>query len=123
MATLKSKLEQRKRRHRRIKAKISGTAIRPRLSVFRSNRCLYAQLIDDEKSITLAAVSTATIPHTSSNGTGGARAPKSAFEKAKTYPAQFLTAVVIFMLGLSKRSPMGRGKEDYHSKLTSCLAF
>jgi len=83
MATLKSKLEQRKRRHRRIKAKISGTAIRPRLSVFRSNRCLYAQLIDDEKSVTLAAVSTATIPHTSSNGTGGARAPKSAFEKAK----------------------------------------
>lgn len=59
MATLKSKLEQRQRRHRRIRAKISGTALRPRLSVFRSNRRLYAQLIDDENAATLAAASTA----------------------------------------------------------------
>lgn len=40
-----------------IRRKISGTAIKPRLSVFRSNTDIYAQLIDDENSVTLAAAS------------------------------------------------------------------
>src|SRR3989344_4941750 len=43
-------------RHRRVRAKISGTAERPRLSVFRSNRALYAQIIDDTVGKTLLAV-------------------------------------------------------------------
>ncbi|KKW10265.1 MAG: 50S ribosomal protein L18, partial [Parcubacteria group bacterium GW2011_GWA2_49_9] len=43
------------RRHRRIRAKVSGTASRPRLSVFRSNRSISVQLIDDEKAVTLAS--------------------------------------------------------------------
>lgn len=51
---MKSKQEQRQRRHRRIRAKVRGTTARPRLSVFKSNRALYAQLIDDENAITLA---------------------------------------------------------------------
>lgn len=51
------KIEKRKRRHKRIRARISGTADAPRLSVFKSNRSLYAQLIDDERGITLAAIS------------------------------------------------------------------
>lgn len=38
---------------RRIRAKISGTSVRPRLSVFRSNKFISAQLIDDEKNLTL----------------------------------------------------------------------
>lgn len=42
-------------RHRRVRAKIHGTDRRPRLAVFRSNRSLYAQLIDDVKRITLAS--------------------------------------------------------------------
>ena len=42
-------------RHNRIRAKISGTAKRPRLAVFRSNRFIYVQLIDDEVQKTLAA--------------------------------------------------------------------
>lgn len=42
-------------RKRRVKAKITGTATRPRLSVFRSNKYLYAQVIDDIKGTTLAA--------------------------------------------------------------------
>ena len=45
------------RRHARIRAKISGTYDRPRLSVFRSNKYIYAQLIDDETGKTLAAAS------------------------------------------------------------------
>jgi len=50
-----TKKENRERRHHRIRAKINGTKIRPRLSVFRSNKHLYAQLIDDEMENTLAA--------------------------------------------------------------------
>jgi large subunit ribosomal protein L18 len=47
----------RKRRHMRIRAKISGTASRPRLNVFRSSRHIYAQVIDDKVGHTLAAAS------------------------------------------------------------------
>ena len=46
------------RRHRRVRRKISGTASIPRLSVFRSSRHIYAQLIDDENGVTLASSST-----------------------------------------------------------------
>lgn len=54
---MKSRQDKRTRRRNRIRAKISGTAARPRLSVFKSNRALYAQLIDDERGVTIAAVS------------------------------------------------------------------
>ncbi|OIO31169.1 50S ribosomal protein L18 [Candidatus Nomurabacteria bacterium CG1_02_43_90] len=57
MTTKLSKTEQRTRRHRRIRAKVSGTAERPRLAVFKSNSYMYAQLIDDTKGATLAASS------------------------------------------------------------------
>ncbi|MCT7861469.1 MAG: 50S ribosomal protein L18 [Lactobacillus crispatus] len=46
------------KRHRRIRGKISGTAERPRLSIFRSNKNIYAQLIDDVAGVTLASAST-----------------------------------------------------------------
>ncbi len=49
--------EARQRRHRRVRGKVQGTAERPRLAVFRSNRGIEAQLIDDVKGHTLAAVS------------------------------------------------------------------
>ena len=47
--------ELRERRHRRVRKKISGTAERPRLVVFRSNRGIFAQLVDDEAGRTLAS--------------------------------------------------------------------
>ena len=56
-----AKTTKRLRRHRRIRAKISGTAERPRLSFFRSNRFLYGQVINDEKGATLASISSKTI--------------------------------------------------------------
>lgn len=49
--------DRRLRRRRRVRAKVSGTATRPRVSVFRSNRGLCAQMIDDTSGHTLAAVS------------------------------------------------------------------
>ncbi len=49
-----SKNDTRKRRHARVRAKVSGTAARPRLAIYRSNRFVSAQLIDDDAGRTLA---------------------------------------------------------------------
>jgi large subunit ribosomal protein L18 len=54
---VKTKEQGRLRRHRRVRKKISGTADRPRLAVYRSNMRIYAQLIDDESGRTLASAS------------------------------------------------------------------
>jgi large subunit ribosomal protein L18 len=54
--TVASKPKQRLRRRRRVRAKVRGTAERPRLSVFRSNRGMNVQLVDDDAGRTLAAV-------------------------------------------------------------------
>ena len=53
-----SRAEARIKRHYRIRNKVSGTAQTPRLAVFRSNKHMYAQLIDDVAGVTLAAAST-----------------------------------------------------------------
>ncbi len=67
----KIKKIQRERRKKRVRAKVFGVADKPRLSVFRSNKYITAQLIDDAKGVTLAAA-------TSQNAKG-----KSVLEKAK----------------------------------------
>lgn len=58
---MKSKRDKRIRRHSRIRAKISGTSERPRLSVFRSNSHMYAQLVDDARGITVVSASSASV--------------------------------------------------------------
>ncbi len=50
-------MSDRKQRHKKIRAKISGSAKRPRLSVFRSSMHIYAQIIDDESGVTLVSAS------------------------------------------------------------------
>jgi large subunit ribosomal protein L18 len=55
--TVLTKPQRRLRRRRRVRAKVTGTADRPRLSVYRSNRGVFAQLIDDRQGHTVASVS------------------------------------------------------------------
>ena len=55
--TVATKPQQRLRRRRRVRAKVRGTAERPRVSIFRSNRGISAQLIDDDSGRTLASAS------------------------------------------------------------------
>ncbi len=57
MSSRLSTREARLRRHRRVRGKVRGTAERPRLVVFRSNRGIFAQLVDDDSGRTLAASS------------------------------------------------------------------
>ncbi len=64
-----TKVARRKRIHHRIRKKMEGTANRPRLSVFRSNKQIYCQLIDDRQGITLAAASSTDEGVTGSNKT------------------------------------------------------
>jgi len=55
--TKQDKNQVRKKRHARVRSKISGTAERPRLNVFRSNKNIYAQLIDDVAGVTIVSAS------------------------------------------------------------------
>ena len=56
MSTLTTR-QARERRHRRIRGKVAGTAERPRLAVFRSNKGIFAQLVDDQTGRTIAGAS------------------------------------------------------------------
>ncbi len=56
MSNTITKTQKRLRRHSRIRSKVSGTADLPRFAVYRSNRFIYAQLIDDEKAVTLLSL-------------------------------------------------------------------
>jgi len=58
MITKADKNAVRKKRHARVRAKLTGTATRPRLNVYRSNQHIYAQVIDDTNSVTLVSAST-----------------------------------------------------------------
>lgn len=80
----------RTKRRARIRARVSGTAERPRLSVYRSNRALYAQLIDDANAHTLAAADTRTL----AGDTLTERATALGAEIAKQAKAAKITSVV-----------------------------
>ena len=62
----------RKRRHRRVRGRVHGSAARPRLCVFRSSKGIYAQVIDDDAGVTLASASTLALD--GSSGTKSERA-------------------------------------------------
>lgn len=58
MITKQDKNQVRKKRHARVRSKINGTAERPRLNVYRSNKNIYAQIIDDVAGVTLVSANT-----------------------------------------------------------------
>ena len=55
---IQNKIDSRRRRHRRVRRKISGVAERPRMAIMKSSRHLYVQLIDDVAGVTLASATT-----------------------------------------------------------------
>ena len=83
------KVEKRAGRHARIRAKVSGTAARPRLAVYKSNKFVYAQLIDDVTGKTMAATDSRKAKGTTSEG--AVTVGTTIAEKAK---AAGVTAVV-----------------------------
>lgn len=85
-----SKTIQRERRHRRVRAKVIGTQVRPRLSIYKSNTRLTAQIIDDTKGVTIAAVSS----QDEKGKTPRERAEKAAATLAKSAGAKGVKTVV-----------------------------
>lgn len=85
-----SKTQQRERRHRRVRAKVQGTEERPRLSIFKSNTRIVAQLINDDKGLTIAAISSAS----EKGKTPQERAEGAAATLAKQAIAKGVTKVV-----------------------------
>ena len=95
------------RRQVRVRAKLNGTAARPRLSVFRSNRYLYAQLIDDAAGKTLASATTL----------AGKGAPKAAAKKIDAAQAAGeRLAKKALELGI-KEAIFDRGSYRYHGRV------
>ena len=85
MVSKKDSNKARLQRHKRVRAKISGTAERPRLDVFRSAKNIYAQVIDDVAGVTLVSASTAEKSFTEYGGNKEAakEGGKAAVEAAK----------------------------------------
>ena len=99
----KEKQEARRRRHRRVRKLVRGTGERPRLAVFRSNRHIYAQLIDDAAGRTLAAAGSVAL---AGDGDKKAAARRVGDELAKRAKAAGVTSVVF-----------DRGGYQYHGRV------
>jgi len=111
MTKIKDKKLKRKRRKIRIRSRIFGTAKKPRLSVFKSNKHIYAQLIDDQESKTLASVSDMNIAKN--------KASKNKKEKSDQKPA-FLVGQMIGQKALKKnikKVVFDRGGFKYHGQI------
>ena len=100
----KSRNELRKKRHARVRNKVSGTSECPRLNVFRSNSQIFAQVIDDEKGVTLVSSSSLSLKLENGGNIEGAKlVGKDIAEKCK---AANITKVVF-----------DRGGYQYHGRI------
>ena len=110
MVTKKDKNVQRLKRHARVCSKISGTAERPRLAVYRSNAHIYAQIIDDVKGVTLVAASS------TEKGFDGIGSNKEAAKKVGQMIAEKALAA-----GISE-VVFDRGGYIYHGRVSELAA-
>jgi large subunit ribosomal protein L18 len=102
------KLELRRRRHARVRRRIRGTAVRPRLAVFRSHKHISAQLIDDDTGRTLAAASSVESDLRGSSGGNVDAAGKVGALVASRAKSAGITAVVF-----------DRGGYAYHGRVAA----
>ena len=110
-----TKQAKKKIRHRRIRKRIIGTSERPRLSVFRSNRFIYAQLIDDRKNITLASLSEKNLAKDKKNKSQ--QVPKEFSGKIKNaYLVGLNLAQAAQKIGV-KKVIFDRGGYKYHGRI------
>ena len=98
-----NKLKQAKR-HKRVRAKVKGSSLRPRLSVFRSNKGLFLQLIDDDKSITLVSADVKELKKSKSSKTD------NAFELGKVLAQKALAKNI-------KKAVFDKGGYRYHGRV------
>ncbi len=103
MDTARAKREARLRRHRRVRRRVVGTSERPRLVVFRSNRHIYAQIIDDVAGRTLAAATSMALAGEGDKRDGAKRAGNELARRAK----QAGVSAVVF----------DRGGYQYHGRV------
>ena len=94
MVNQKDKNKMRQRRHLRVRMNIAGTASLPRLNVYRSNKHIYAQIIDDEKGVTLVSASSNDKELKLANGSNIEAAKQVGAFVAKRALEQSITAVV-----------------------------
>lgn len=87
-------MEQAIKRKKRVRAKLSGSSKRPRLSVFRSNKAIYAQFIDDAKSVTLFSLSDKALKKKAKGKTKTEKAYMVGEEIAKKAKAKGIRSVV-----------------------------
>ncbi len=104
----KQKREARVRRHRRVRKKVRGTAERPRLAVFRSNKHIGAQVIDDRAGVTLAAASTVEAD-LASDATGTTEAATKVGERLAERAREAGVSTVVF----------DRGGFHYHGRVAA----
>lgn len=90
MSITSQKVVKRTRRHARIRSRVSGTAERPRLAIYRSNRFIYAQLINDETGTTIASLDTRKVK----GGTALVRAKEAGKMLAEEAKKKGITSVV-----------------------------
>jgi len=99
MITKGDKNKARLKRHLRVRKKINGTTARPRLSVFRSSKHMYAQLIDDVNGVTIAAASTMDKELTDIGNGGNVEAAKKVGELIATRAKAKGVSEVVFDRG------------------------
>ncbi|OHA00383.1 MAG: hypothetical protein A3C07_03540 [Candidatus Sungbacteria bacterium RIFCSPHIGHO2_02_FULL_47_11] len=124
MSRITSKREKRKRRHKRVRAKVKGTIAVPRFSIFRSNRYIWVQLIDDVAAHTLVAASTQEIsqdkskktPHQSKRGAGQVKDKSKKTKDSKKAVAEQVGELIAKRALKKKitRAVFDRGGYKYH---------